>query len=212
MGSIKDELARYGRKIYQAHLVVGAGGNISARDGEIIWMKPSGLAMDEIAPEDVCGMELATGRQVEGPHKPTSEVNVKQTFYRSLIGEDAAKSLVAAAVVGWPASAGARASRNGFSPFFSIRPGLSPGTYFRNIRQNLPKFSRAPEPNLRASPPAQSSRRGTGAGISGPACRLSKRTFAPPRRRFAHEVAQHRTCRRFPAHRSPRLGPEPQGH
>ena len=82
MAPIKDELARYGHKIYQAHLVVGAGGNISARDGEIIWMKPSGLAMDEIAPEDLCGMELATGRQVEGAHKPTSEVNMHLGIYR----------------------------------------------------------------------------------------------------------------------------------
>lgn len=82
MASVKVELAAYGKKIYQAHLVVGAGGNISARDGELVWMKPSGMAMDEMTPDDLCGMDLATGRQVEGPHKPTSEVNMHLGIYR----------------------------------------------------------------------------------------------------------------------------------
>ena len=83
MASIREELAQYGKKVYAAHLVVGAGGNISARDGATIWMKPSGLAMDDLEPADLCGMELATGRQLEGPHKPTSEVNMHLGIYRA---------------------------------------------------------------------------------------------------------------------------------
>ena len=82
MSSVKEDLIRYGKKIYAAHLVVGAGGNISARDGHIIWMKPSGFAMDDMGPDDLCGMELATGKQIDGPHKPTSEVNMHLGVYR----------------------------------------------------------------------------------------------------------------------------------
>jgi L-fuculose-phosphate aldolase len=82
MSSVKDELIEYGRKIYAAHLVVGAGGNTSARDGDVIWMKPSGFAMDDMTAEDLCGMDLATGRQVTGPHRPTSEVNMHLAIYR----------------------------------------------------------------------------------------------------------------------------------
>jgi ribulose-5-phosphate 4-epimerase/fuculose-1-phosphate aldolase len=41
MASVRDELVRYGNKIYRAHLVIAAGGNISARDEDLIWMKPS---------------------------------------------------------------------------------------------------------------------------------------------------------------------------
>lgn len=82
MASIKKELIEHGRKISAAGLVVGAGGNISARDGELVWMKPSGFAMDEMGPDDLCGMELKTGRQVEGPHQPTSEVNMHLGIYR----------------------------------------------------------------------------------------------------------------------------------
>ncbi len=82
MSAIKNELIAYGKKIYDAHLVVGCGGNISARDGNVVWMKPSGLAMYELGEDDLCGMDFATGEQVEGPYKPTSEVNMHLGIYR----------------------------------------------------------------------------------------------------------------------------------
>ncbi len=83
MEYVAEELVRYGIKIAQARLVAGAGGNISARDDRIIWMKPSGMAMDEMLPEDLCAMELEDGRQVRGPHRPTSEVNMHLAMYRA---------------------------------------------------------------------------------------------------------------------------------
>ena len=82
MAQIKIDLVRFGVKIAQAHLVAGAGGNISARDGDIVWMKPSGFAMDGMGPGDLCGMDLASGRQVAGTNKPTSEVNMHLGIYR----------------------------------------------------------------------------------------------------------------------------------
>jgi len=81
--NVKEDLVAYGVKIARAGLVAGAGGNISARDGEIIWMKPSGFAMDDITPDDLCGLSLADGRQVSGPHKPTSEYNMHLGVYRN---------------------------------------------------------------------------------------------------------------------------------
>lgn len=82
MSNVRQELLRYGIKIAQAGLVAGAGGNISAREGQLVWMKPSGFAMDDLTPADLCGMDLATGRQVRGKHKPTSEVNMHLGIYR----------------------------------------------------------------------------------------------------------------------------------
>ena len=82
MSSVKEQLVIYGKKIHDAHLVVGGGGNISARDGELVWMKPSGFAMNEMGPDDLCGMRIDTSRQVDGPHKPTSEVNMHLGVYR----------------------------------------------------------------------------------------------------------------------------------
>lgn len=80
--SIREDLVRYGVKIAQSGLVAGAGGNISAREGDVVWMKPSGFAMDDMTPDDLCGMDLASGRQISGPHKPTSEVNMHLGVYR----------------------------------------------------------------------------------------------------------------------------------
>jgi L-fuculose-phosphate aldolase len=82
MSTVKEDLVHYGRKIYAAHLVVGAGGNISARDAATIWMKPSGLALDDMQPDDLCGIDLDSGQQTSGPHKPTSEVNMHLAIYR----------------------------------------------------------------------------------------------------------------------------------
>lgn len=83
MNLIRADLVSYGIKIVQARLVAGAGGNISARDNNIIWMKPSGMALDEMTPADLCGMDLKTGRQVKGKRKPTSEVNMHLAVYRA---------------------------------------------------------------------------------------------------------------------------------
>ena len=83
MASIKDDLVAYGIRIANAGLVAGAGGNISAREDDIIWMKPSGFAMDDIRPGDLCGMDLKSGRQVVGEHRPTSEVNMHLEIYRA---------------------------------------------------------------------------------------------------------------------------------
>ncbi|MFZ4394248.1 MAG: class II aldolase/adducin family protein [Kiritimatiellia bacterium] len=83
MSNVRQELIRYGIKIAQAGLVAGAGGNISAREGKLVWMKPSGFAMDDLTPADLCGMDLATGRQIRGKNKPTSEVNMHLGIYRA---------------------------------------------------------------------------------------------------------------------------------
>lgn len=82
MADIRSELAKYGKKITQAGLVAGAGGNISARDGKTVWMKPSGFAMDEMEPDDLCGLDLKSGRQIAGKNKPTSEFNMHLAVYR----------------------------------------------------------------------------------------------------------------------------------
>jgi len=45
---IKKELALYGKKIVEKGLAVAGGGNISAREGGMIYLSPSGFALDEI--------------------------------------------------------------------------------------------------------------------------------------------------------------------
>ena len=83
MPDIREDLCKYGARIVQAGLVAGAGGNISARDGDTVWMKPSGIALDEMGPDDLCGMDLETGEKKQGELKPTSEVNMHLAVYRN---------------------------------------------------------------------------------------------------------------------------------
>lgn len=83
MPGLKEELVEYGCKIAGSGLVAGAGGNISCREKDIVWMKPSGFAMDDMSPEDLCGMDIETGEQKYGSNKPTSEVNMHLSIYRA---------------------------------------------------------------------------------------------------------------------------------
>ena len=82
MLNLRQELAKYGRLIAQAGLTAGAGGNISARDGRRIWIKPSGLAMAELKSADFCGIDLESGKQVAGRLKPSSEFLMHLAIYR----------------------------------------------------------------------------------------------------------------------------------
>lgn len=83
MGILRQDLAEYGRRLAQRGLTAGAGGNISAREGRWIWVKPSGFAMEDLSGKDMCCVELDTGRQIEGRFRPTSELPMHLAVYRA---------------------------------------------------------------------------------------------------------------------------------
>ncbi len=82
MTDIRKELCGFGLRLVQAGLSAGAGGNISARDGNVVWMKPSGFAMDELTPDNLCGLDLDTGNQQAGDMAPTTEFNMHLAVYQ----------------------------------------------------------------------------------------------------------------------------------
>ena len=63
---LKQELVRYGKKIIEKGLAVGPGGNISAREGSVIYLSPSGYSFDELNEDDYVGENLKTGKITEG--------------------------------------------------------------------------------------------------------------------------------------------------
>lgn len=83
MSSIKEDLVKYGKKIAAAGLVAGAGGNISVREGNTVWLKPSGIAMDDMESKDLCGVHIETGKHYRGVGRPTSEVKMHLAVYRA---------------------------------------------------------------------------------------------------------------------------------
>jgi len=82
MKSIQDELAQYGAKIAKL-LITCYGGNISAREGDIIWMQPDDMNFAEMRPADLCGLELKTGRRLKGEKKPSPEAFMHLAIYRA---------------------------------------------------------------------------------------------------------------------------------
>lgn len=81
MKSIRDELVQCDAKIARA-LLPAVSGSLSAREGDMIWMQPDGLTMDEMTPADLCGLDLKTGRQKAGKNNPARETNMHLAVYR----------------------------------------------------------------------------------------------------------------------------------
>lgn len=80
---IREELAYWGRRIQERGLVVGPGGNTSARVGEVIYVKPSGFAFEQCGPDDYVGVSLRDGAVVFGSHKPTCEIWMHIACYQT---------------------------------------------------------------------------------------------------------------------------------
>ena len=80
--TVRKELVSYGKTIVSSGLVTGAGGNISARCGKVIYLSASGLALDEMEEEDYIGVDIDSGEVVDGNKKPTSEVILHLACYR----------------------------------------------------------------------------------------------------------------------------------
>lgn len=64
-------------------LVVGTSGNVSARSGDLVLVTPTGVPYDRLGPRDAVAVELATGRQVRGALRPTSELPMHLALYRA---------------------------------------------------------------------------------------------------------------------------------
>lgn len=81
--AIREELCAYARKIVANRLVVGPGGNISARLGDKMYLSPSGFALDEVAPEQWVEVDIATGSITDIGLRPSSEVLMHLYAYRA---------------------------------------------------------------------------------------------------------------------------------
>ena len=76
-------IVRLGRRVAGADLVVGAGGNISARIGaDKILVTPSGWALDEVGEGDLVVLGL-DGEVRAGTAKPSSEANTHLAAHRA---------------------------------------------------------------------------------------------------------------------------------
>src|SRR3954453_6211777 len=90
-GDLRDQLAHVGYDVVQAGLVVGSGGNLSARipDEDAIWVTASGSWLDRLsrgpfAPVRIADGEAATVGAMAPPRgAPTSEICLPLALYRA---------------------------------------------------------------------------------------------------------------------------------
>lgn len=78
--SIRKELCKYGKLVIEKGLAAGPGGNISARQGDFVYLSPSGFALDEIKENQWVKVDLKTGKQY-GKLKPTCEISMHLGCY-----------------------------------------------------------------------------------------------------------------------------------
>ena len=78
--SVRERVAAGGRRLAAEGLVLGTAGNVSARDGEIIAITPSGEALQGLRADQIAVIDL-DGKHVEGALGPSSELGLHLGIY-----------------------------------------------------------------------------------------------------------------------------------
>jgi L-fuculose-phosphate aldolase len=82
IATARRELLHYGRQIADRLLVVGPGGNTSARAGDdVIVVKSSGCAFEDCAETDYIPIDMKTGEVLGSSRKPTCEIHMHLACY-----------------------------------------------------------------------------------------------------------------------------------
>jgi L-fuculose-phosphate aldolase len=81
--SVRSRLAQAARELGLRGLTAGAGGNVSAREGDLCWIKPSGTSLRDLKAYELCGVRLSDGHRVRGRGCPSSELLLHLALYRA---------------------------------------------------------------------------------------------------------------------------------
>ena len=84
MEDARKELVRYGRKLVEANLTSGTGGNLSVCDREncTVAITPSGVDYFETEPADIVITDM-NGNVIGGTRKPSSELSFHLAVYKA---------------------------------------------------------------------------------------------------------------------------------
>lgn len=81
MPNVISELEKYAKKLVSNGLVVGAGGNLSVREGQDIYISPSGYDLQDIKSSDWVRVNIESGK-VYSSLRPSSEIYMHLECYR----------------------------------------------------------------------------------------------------------------------------------
>lgn len=82
LGPEREAVCEFGRRMLDADLTTGTGGNLSARDGDRIAVSPSGVPYAETTP-DMVPLVDPDGDRVDGDLAPSSETPMHARVYRA---------------------------------------------------------------------------------------------------------------------------------
>lgn len=82
MTTLLEELIGAAKELVDSGLVTGAGGNVSARDGDDMWISPSGFSFADAEAHHYPRISVASGEVLEGEFRPSSEVLMHLWTYR----------------------------------------------------------------------------------------------------------------------------------
>lgn len=77
------EIIRIALKMVQSGLVKGTWGNISVLEDDRVFITPSGLPYEQLVSEDIAVVDLATGVQIGGRLKYSSELPLHLIIYKN---------------------------------------------------------------------------------------------------------------------------------
>ena len=85
LSQLKEEVCRANLDLVRHGLVIFTWGNVSGIDRErgLVVIKPSGVDYDNMTPDDMVVVDLATGLKVEGNLKPSSDTPTHLAIYRA---------------------------------------------------------------------------------------------------------------------------------
>ncbi|MEF3245219.1 MAG: class II aldolase/adducin family protein [Caldisericaceae bacterium] len=78
---IKEDIALIGKRLYEHELNGSYGGNFSVRDGDYIYITPTGVPKDLLEYSDILVINFS-GEIIEGERKPTSEMLFHIKIYK----------------------------------------------------------------------------------------------------------------------------------
>lgn len=79
--AVREQVARQARRLAAEGMVLGTAGNVSARDGDLVAITPTGARLAEVRAEQVTVIDL-DGGVVDGTLAPTSELDLHLGVYR----------------------------------------------------------------------------------------------------------------------------------
>ena len=86
--SLKKDVCEANLELVKRGVVIYTWGNVSGIDREkgLVVIKPSGVDYDNMTPEDMTVVDLATGERVDGCYKPSSDTATHLELYRRYPG------------------------------------------------------------------------------------------------------------------------------